>query len=101
MLASAEEDPDALKKWLASIEVAGLGLPTPKTNSEFTPENKQSQMERFIFQPSFFRGYVKLRGFSWGCFFFLSWGWLDWLVGFGNHHLSFFSVFFFMFAAFS
>ena len=24
LLASAEEDPDALKKWLASIEVAGL-----------------------------------------------------------------------------
>jgi len=24
LLASAEEDPDALKKWLASIEVAGF-----------------------------------------------------------------------------
>lgn len=73
LLASAEEDPDALKKWLASIEVAGLVTVS-------------------------WGGFV----LSWlglvGVFFFFS-SWLGWvgLFGFGKHPSIFWSHVFYLF----
>ena len=58
----------------------------PKFN--IAPENLPSQKERIVFQPSFFRGYVKLRECRWfhdestristiNGFHFKFWGWVS------------------------
>ena len=48
-------------KVLGGSIFVGLVISLPETNSEFTPENRPSQKETIVFQPSISRCYVSFR----------------------------------------
>ena len=47
-------------RWLGILNMAHFGVPSLKLTI-FSPENRPSQKERIVFQPSIFRGYVSFR----------------------------------------